>query len=278
MLQPLYTIDMRIPIKERGPAYVPLKQRNIKLGANGYVDLHAPDVTIILDPIAMLEERVEALKEGLFPKKNNNIVLSTMKKYEQVIYDYEIDRLDSNMLLQIANKLEEPGTHNKMIETSLIAAHLLYKSKKSTWFMNPETLIWTDLTGQEVSKRELDIEAMPEIKVPPLKKLKGYLLLKMSKLGEKTIQFMIIDDTKALSHGFVCEKTSTLKTDDVKAAILELNKTCFAEGSKTNRCSLYELTLRHYSRPNNMLFARPVEATIALAEIEANMKKNKNKK
>jgi hypothetical protein len=275
MLQPSHIVDTRIPIKERGPEYKILKQRNIKLAASGYINPNVPKKGAI-DPIATLLEDITNLKESLLIKST---------KYDQVLFDYVIDRLDSTELKEVAIKMM--GTKNettRMIESSLATAHLLHvPSPGQGWLLDPLMNSWFNInTGTEVSIRELDNSSIPEIKVPPLKNLTGYLTVFQHK-GERLIQFKIIDSTKPLSQGFTCDTTSTFKTDDAKAAIHGLDKTCNIpdKASKRQRCALYELTLRLVSRKkktDQIIFARPMEVNVALQTNKANMKKNKAKK
>jgi hypothetical protein len=257
MLQPILYADTRIPIKDRGPRFQPLKQKRINLrtvAAANAVGVAASAAAVAaaaaasksINPIADIVSQVSAIKTALG---------MTGPKYDAVIYDYIIDRLPLSNLKQLATQLL--SMPNKFILTSLVKGHLLWP--RENWIRDPAAPSnWYNiLTGTLVSPREILNAKIPDIPSVSLRSIKGYLLMDYSK-GATMPKFKIIDETKTLSLGFVCSQTSTFTAEKVQTAIAEIDDSIDLSKplKKKDRCIMYELVLRH-ATPKT--FARPLE-------------------
>lgn len=267
MLQPILYSDTRIPIKDRGPVYKPMKQKMVNMTAttqqqrtntttnatananavaNAVIAAAANATTKTVDAIAQLINDVNTIKADLG---------FTGPKYDAVIYDYIIDRIDVVKLKALATQLL--AKPNKHILTSLVKGQLFIP--EHGWIRDPAApdTWYKVLTGTTVSPREIANAKIPDIQSVPLRTVKGYLMMDYSK-GVTMPKFKIIDEAKTLSLGFVCSQTSTFTAEKVHNAIIEIDDSLDQGKSlkKKDKCIMYELVLRH-AKPR--MFARPLE-------------------
>ena len=175
------------------------------------------------------------------------------------IYDYVIDRLDFNSILEIATPSPNP---NQSIQKSLISGHYMINIDNSVWvrdIINDTFYVFNeqDKTFNKASSYLYDknSDAISK-KIPTLvKDFIGYLHINKK---NNAINFKLIDAAKPKSNGFVCANTSTLKIDTLKNKIETIEK-CNTNMKKPELCDLYELMLRQSKK-----FARPYDAIVAL--------------
>ena len=251
MFQPKGTSDTSMPLRTR-ENYVPKKERHL-----------------VIDAVAKKKETVKHMG-SLVAYLDNQIaeLLSVIKTQlpKQILYDYFIDRIDFATVLQLLSEMFTSEVVNQYIISSLKSAHILVNN---TWVRNifadnPEYQQWNSDTKrfQKVSLREVNSTKLPDILVPSLASLRGYIEKK-----DRSSKFKIVDSEKSKSNGYVCTATSTLKIDVLRRMITDIMSNAFTDLKKPVLCDVFELILRL----DPETFARPYIAKLALAE-------NKNKK
>ena len=258
MFQPSGTSDTYMPLRTR-ENYKRRKEMRLTIDAN-MKQLKASKSPALSQPLSLvthLENQISELEE---------IIKTKISK--QLLYDYVIDRMEFGSILDLA---KEVFTMPKSpIVTSLVAAHILVNK---TWIRNIyatplEYVQWNSETGkfQKVTLRELTSTKLPEISVPQISDLRGYV----EKMDRST-KFKIVDTEKAKSNGYVCMATSTLKIDVLRKMITDSKPAAFTDLKKPLLCDVFELVLR--SDPST--FARPYVAKLAIDATRANNKRAK---
>jgi len=219
----------------------------------------SPALSQPLSLVTHLENQISELEE---------IIKSKTSK--QLLYDYVIDRMEFGSILDLAKELFLQPMPKSPIVTSLVAAHILVNK---TWIRNIysvplEYKQWNPEAGkfQKVTLRELNSTKLPDITVPQISDLRGYV----EKMDRST-KFKIVDTEKAKSNGYVCMATSTLKIDVLRKMITDSKPTAFTDLKKPLLCDVFELVLRS----DSATFARPYVAKLAIEATRANNKRTK---
>ena len=252
MLQPLDITDTRIPVSDRGITFAPVKQTNIRLlpsttNAASSSKLAHKDS----NPIEFIIDQVQHIKAEL----------GNVNGYDAVYFEYVVDRLDNAMLRSVAASqvAAVPGP----IQNALVSGN--WYIPETGWVRDTvdHSKWYKATTGSIVTPRELaNYTDMPVIVPRLLHDLTGYMVMDHAKHMPR---FKLVDKNKQLSLGFVCDQTTTFSIAHAKDAIEAMDKKKHfdvnKEMNKKTRCMLYEVLLRK----ENVNFARPVEATMALA-------------
>jgi len=246
MFQPSGTSDLYIPLRAR-ERYKRKKENKIVIDVVAPAAKKkntAPNQSIVTH----MENQVSELE---------TIIKSKMAK--QVLYDYIIDRMDFSSILELVKELFIQDVSKSPILTSLTNANILVNK---TWLRNifaqPLEYVQWSPEGKKftkVSLRELNSTKLPDVQVPNLSSLRGYVERK-----DKSVKFKIIDTEKTKSNGYVCTATSTLKIDVLRKMITDSKPDAFTDLKKPVLCDVFELVLRQDAKG----FARPYEAALAL--------------
>ena len=261
MLQPINTSDTRIPVADRGVDFGLMKQKHLRL---------LPENESSVGPEKKNENVLETINAMVKTiqrdmGQHSSSGSGTMpKEYDQAVFDYVIDRLSNEHLKAIAGHVV--AVAEGPIKRALVLGHWFLPDRGWVRDTVNHSVWYKATTGSIVSPRELanatDMPVMPE---RHLHEFTGFLIIDHAK---KMPRFKLIDKSKKLSLGFVCDQTTTFSITLAKAAIEEMdNKKHFnvdATMNKKMRCVLYELLLR--KADNGRIFARPVEATLALSQ------------
>ena len=177
--------------------------------------------------------------------------------------DHTIDRLEEPELLLLAEDALNTSETCKDIIDSLQRAQLLRQLGKSDYFRTPfhkDTVYIHDhgklreLSPLEVAKYNRYIDPLQEFEGKNIKAFKAYI-----DISPKGINFKRVGD-KDHSDGYICSQTTTLKVDDFKHEISEIDSQTLARLNKATKpklCEVYELILRKMLPTT---FARPLVA------------------
>ncbi len=243
-------IYMSLNSRERG--YSNLQDLELQYDVKKSID--------VLDVIELIESAVKSVCDDM---KINDVKFSNISNY---IYDFVIDRLSKNDFLKICNYIwENNKTSATAIEfiNSLNRSNLIVYDKdknilavicphdeKITYYVR-ENGDLREITDLELKENKHIIESTKPIIDRKLEDYSAYLITKF----DGTNRFKILQKDKE-SLGFVCDQTSTLKVQNLKLIIDEMDNTFLSEFKKLPQkkklCEFYELLLRIKNQ-----FARP---------------------
>lgn len=290
MFQPNDLTDTRITIATRSN-YKPFRVKRVKIDDNiQYIETQKPQTpssskpnTNKASPSPSKSPKVTStniinlLKERIDKTIDIDLILNrtVLPKVTSAVYDFVIDRLSENDLLELCSAMipvfDSNDEHIRNIRHSLETGYIMYTSStisSDTYIRNvyrkddPNIMVYNGKHFKPVNAAGMQtFKQFPKaffVTTQKLKDLKGFADIDKT---DGIVKLKLIKENKK-STGTFCIGTSTLKISDLKDSINSIDPQVFIESKKyikDNLCNLYEMLLRTVSPA---VFARPYQASV----------------